>query len=107
MDPEPQSRRILFQELLEGLVGPNVKVYFQPPSNVAMTYPCIRYKRDGAQTQFADNTPHRFTQRYQVTVIDRDPDSIIPSLVAKLPLCRFDRFYAADDLNHDIYTLFF
>lgn len=82
-------------------------VYFQPPTNVQLEYPCIIYRREYANTLFADNGPYRHTKRYQVTVIDRDPDSAIPDKVAKLPMCTFNRFFTADNLNHDVYHLFF
>lgn len=96
--------RLELQALLEDL-APNV--YFQPPENVKLAYPCIIYKRDYAQVQFADNNPYRNTKRYMVTVIDRDPDSAIPDKVAALPMCIFNRFYTADNLNHDVFNLFF
>lgn len=96
--------RLQLQELLETLTP---KVYFQPPANVQMEYPCIVYARDYADTRFADNSPYRHTKRYQVTVIDRDPDSDVPDKVAALPLCRFDRAFVADNLNHDVFRLFF
>jgi hypothetical protein len=82
-------------------------VYFQPPQNTRMLYPCIVYQRDYADTKFADNEPWNVLKRYQVTVIDRDPDSEIPDQVAQLPRCTFNRFFVADDLNHDVYQLFF
>jgi hypothetical protein len=72
-----------------------------------MEYPCIVYFQDNADTQFADNNPYRYTKRYQVTVIDEDPDSPIPDLVAKLPMCTFDRWYAAENLNHNVFNIFF
>jgi hypothetical protein len=72
-----------------------------------MQYPCILYKRDTADTAYADNKPYRYTQRYQVMVIDGDPDSSIRPKVAALPLSSFDRHYTADNLNHDVYNLFF
>lgn len=107
MDLDQKSRRLILHDLLKGLVGPSNKVYFQPPPSVVMSYPCIVYKRDSADAQFADNSSYRYTQRYQVTVIDRDPDSPIPGRVAALPLCKFDRHFTADNLNHDVYNLFF
>jgi hypothetical protein len=82
-------------------------VYFQPPSNVTMAYPCILYKRDNADTEFADDIPYHVTKKYMVTVVDRDPDSVIPDMVAALPTSIHNRSYAADDLNHDVYTLYF
>jgi hypothetical protein len=94
------------QTILKDILGSD-HVYFQPPPNVALVYPCIVYNRDLSQTEFADNAPYAQTQRYQVTVIDRDPDSDIPPKVAALPLTLYIRFYAADDLNHDVFNLFF
>jgi hypothetical protein len=70
--------RLQLHELLQ-LITPHV--YFQPPENVKLEYPCIIYKRDFADTKFADNEPYAFKKRYMVTVIDRDPDSDIPDKV--------------------------
>lgn len=96
--------RLQLQSSLEELAP---YVYFQPPDKSEIMYPCIVYKRDFAENLFADNGVYRHKKRYQVTVIDRDPDSDIPDLVAALPLCSFNRFYTADNLNHDVYNLFF
>jgi hypothetical protein len=98
--------RVDLQAILEAIMG-NDHVYFQPPTNVQMVYPSIVYKRDLAETEFADNKPYRYKKRYQVTVIDRDPDSGIPDKIAALPMCVFDRHYTADNLNHDVFTIFF
>lgn len=98
--------RLDLQDLLEEILGTR-NVYFQPPSNVQMEYPCIVYKRDTARTMFAGNYPYRHTKRYLVTVIDRNPDSLIPDEVAKLPMCIFDRHFSANNLNHDVFSLFF
>lgn len=86
-------------------ITPNV--YFQPPPSVKMDYPCIVYRREYEEVEPADNFPYKRRRRYLVTVIDRNPDSEIPDQVAELPLCKYDRFYTADNLNHDVYKLFF
>ena len=99
--------RAQLQTLLASLAGENVPVYFQPPSNITMQYPCIVYRRDNADTKFAGNRPYRYTQRYQLMVIDRDPDNPLLAEIARLPMCTYDRFYTADDLNHDVFNLFF
>lgn len=100
------AQRLELQTLLEDLLGTR-NVYFQPPGNVQMEYPCIVYKRDFARTQFAGNFPYRYTKRYQLTVIDRNPDSDIPDKVATLQMCMFDRHFAANNLNHDVFTIYF
>lgn len=97
----PRSK---LHQLLKTLTS---NVYFQPPNGLKMEYPCIVYKRDFATTDHADNESWRHTKRYQVTVIDQNPDSVIPDMVAQLPMCEFNRFYTADNLNHDVYNIFF
>lgn len=98
--------RLNLQAVFVEIVGSD-SVYFQPPPNTKMDYPCIVYRRDHITTEFADNEPYNIRKRYQVTVIDRDPDSLIPDKVANLPTCIFDRFFTADNLNHDVFSLFF
>lgn len=100
------AQRLELQALFVGLLGsPNV--YFQPPPTVSIQYPCIIYKHDDIDTNYADNKPYKHRTRYQVTIIDRDPDSVIHKKVGELPLSAYDRFYTADNLNHHVYNLFF
>ena len=101
------DRRPQLHQLLVKTAGKDVKVYFQPPNNVTMTYPCLVYERSTAETRFADNNPYRYTKRYTVTVIDRDPDSEIPNRVAMLPMCAHTTFFVVDNLNHDVFDIYF
>lgn len=98
--------RVELQAVLETIAG-NSNVYFQPPANVQMEYPAIVYKRQNADTEFAGNAPYKYMKRYQVTVIDRNPDSSVPDKVAALPTCVFDRHFVANNLNHDVFNLYF
>lgn len=82
-------------------------VYFQPPENMKLEYPCIIYERNSGTSDFADNIPYLHRIRYTVIVVDANPDSPIPGKVAELPTCVFDRHYTADNLNHDVYNLYF
>jgi hypothetical protein len=94
------------QALLEAINGDD-HVYFQPPADVQLEYPCIVYQRDNRDTKFAGNAPYNGTQRYQVSVIDRSPDSPVLQALSQLPLSRYDRFFVVDNLNHDVFTLYF
>jgi hypothetical protein len=110
MDPEP--RRYQLQRLLEEILetdddGSAANVHFQPPTGTEMAFPAITYSRGRAVTEFADNKPYRRAQSYTVTVIHHDPDNAVRDLIAALPYCEFDRWYANDGLNHDVYNLFF
>jgi hypothetical protein len=72
-----------------------------------MQYPCFVYQRDSARTDFAGNKPYRYTQRYQLTLISRDPADETLAKVVALPLCTYNRFFVADNLNHDVFELYF
>jgi hypothetical protein len=88
------DQRLLLQAYLE-LISPHV--YFQPPPNIKLEYPCIVYSRDGSLARHAENVVYLHTKRYLVTVIDQNPDSDIPDKVESLPLC----------LNHYVFNLYF
>ena len=100
------GQRSALHSLLVSLLGSEA-VYFQPPENLKMTYPCIIYRRNKIETSFADNNPYSLTKRYQVMVVDRNPDSDIPDKIAQLPMTIFDRHYVAENLNHDVFNIYF
>jgi len=98
--------RLNLQTLLEGLLGSR-NVYFQPPASVIMQYPCIVYNRAAVDTKYANDKKYLQKKRYSVTVIDKNPDSLLPDKIAALPLCSFERTLRADNLNHDIFNLYY
>lgn len=98
--------RLELQTLLETLVG-SQNVYFQPPPTLSMNYPCIVYKINNEKVSFADNKPYKHTKRYLITVIDKNPDSILPDKISKLSMSSFDRHMTVNGLNHYIYNLYF
>lgn len=100
------GQRLDLQALLETLLGSEA-VYFQPPPNVQMSYPCVVYKRDDIDAKNADNQPYALKKRYLVTVIDEDPDSIIHESIAALPYTAYLRNFVTQNLNHDVLTLYF
>lgn len=100
------NRRLQLHAKLIDVLGTS-KAYFQPPESIRMDYPCIVYHRDKIDTKYADNIQYLNKKRYTVTVIDKNPDSEIPGRLSKLPLCKFDRHYTKDNLNHDVYNIYY
>ena len=98
--------RIDLQDMLEELLESS-NVYYQPPTSIKMNYPAIVYSRDDYDNLFADNGVYAQTKAYMITVIDKNPDSEYVDKVSKLPMCTFDRHYVADNLNHDVFTIYF
>lgn len=82
-------------------------IYFQPTTGTKMKYPCILYEVASGLTMPADNGPYLKHKNYNVTVIDKDPDSKIPDKVDDLPMCTFDRHFVSDNLHHFVYTIYF
>lgn len=101
-----ENRRLKLHEILCGILGTR-NVYFQPPASVRMNYPAIVYGLDDIENTYANDRVYLFTKRYFVTVIDRNPDSLIVDEVALLPMCRFSRSYTKDNLNHYVFELYF
>ena len=94
------------QTFLEELIGSR-NVYFQPPESVKMSYPAIVYSRKKIVNDHANNSVYKQSFSYEITVIDKDPDSEIVRKVSMLPKCAHDRHFKSDNLNHDIFTLFY
>lgn len=100
------NNRLRLHELLCKILGSR-QVYFQPPESVRMKYPAIVYSRNRIDNGHADDDVYMQSPSYSVTVIDKNPDSEIVENISLLPRCRFDRHYISDNLNHDVFTIYY
>lgn len=98
--------RLELHETLCDVLGSR-HVYFQPPSSVKMVYPAIVYSRNSIGNDFANDLVYKQSLGYTVTVIDEDPDSNVVEKISRLPMCRFDRHFTSDNLNHDVFTIYY
>lgn len=100
----PVSRRIELQNILTDILGSN-NVYFQPPVNLQIKYPCFIYHRSGVDDMKADNIGYLVYPEYEIMYIDPDPDAgltVVEKIFARLPSARYGRHYVADSLNHEV-----
>ncbi len=97
--------RLELHEVLCAALGSR-HVYYQPPESVKMEYPAIVYSRNSIENTFAENSVYKQDHQYQIIVIDKDPDSEIVTTISMLPMCQFVRHYEADNLNHDVFTIY-
>lgn len=100
------ASRLQLQTLLEEILS-SKNVYFQPPETVKMQYPAIVYSLNGIENNNADDLPYIQSRSYEIILIDRDPDSETINKLSKLTMCRFNRHYKADNLNHYVFTLYY
>ncbi len=100
------TRRLKFHEVLVEILGSR-NVYFQPPSSIQMTYPCIVYSRSKIVSHHANNRKYNNKINYSVTVINSKTDTSIIEKILELPLCKFSKHYTADNLNHDLFDVYY
>lgn len=106
----PNSRRKIHRILCDVLecaeIGAGCRCHFQPGSNIRMVYPAIVYQLSDIPAKFADNKVYITTPIYQLTLIDKDPESKYVYRLSKLPTSRFVRFFIVDNLNHWVFNIY-
>lgn len=91
---------------LKELLGSN-NVYYQAPESERMEYPAIRYSKKDVRSTFANNSVYSANDCYELIVMDYEPDNQVINKLLALPYCSYDRHYAADNLNHDVLTIYY
>lgn len=97
--------RLELQATLEDILESR-QVFFQPPRNLQV-FPAIIYEPDAEERTNADNQVYGIVDRYQVTLLDQEPDSLVRHKLRLLPMTSFNRWFAIEGLNHFIYTIYF
>lgn len=100
------NRRLELHEVLCDILGSR-NVYYQPPETLKMNYPSIVYSRNDIENEYGDNLAYVQNHAYSLILIDKNPDSSFVDKLAKLPMCRFVRNYKSDNLNHDVFLIYF
>lgn len=100
------GNRLRLQIELELILG-NKNVYFNPPENLKMDYPCIRYEMSNINTTHADNTAYINNKQYTITLIHNDPDTKIVNDLLSMKHTSFDRSYTSDNLYHFVFSRYY
>lgn len=100
------DRRIGLHQALVGILG-SANVYFDPPETVRLSYPAIIYTRKRIRTNKANDELYNARVAYDVILIDRDPDNTIVGDLLRLQMSSYDRHYVADNLHHDVLTIYY
>ena len=102
------ERKELDAKLRSILGSSNSYVYFQPPENYKMKYPCIVYNLGTPRVLFANDKQYIKKRRYEITYIHDDPVSPITDIIHEaFRYCRFERRFVSDNKYHDVFTVFY
>lgn len=100
------NRRLELHELFCEILGSR-NVYFQPPESVKMKYPAIVYSISDISNMFANNHVYNQKTLYEVTAINKNPDNEIIYKLSRVPACHYNRHFILDNLNHDVFLIYF
>lgn len=90
----------------------NDNVYWQPPANIHLAYPCIVYEENTKELEFADNKIYRNLRSWSVTLIrdgiNRDETSkLVDEMLERFEYIRPSNHFVSDNLIHDVYKLYY
>ena len=96
------------QKDLQDLMGSKVKVYYQPPENLKLNYPCVIFDLNDAYSIHADNIPYLKVKRYSITLITTNADNeIYVDKLLSLPRCSMERSFTTDRLVHVLFNAYY
>lgn len=83
-------------------------VYFQPPENVKLIFPCLIYKIARFRPEYADDRPYAMSKRYNLLYITKDPDDLMPDTLAEaFPTIIHNTSYVNDTMYHHSFDLYY
>lgn len=97
--------RLELHSMLQELLGSS-NVYYQPPESIKMQYDAIRYSKKTIDSKYANDRKYSMIDCYEIIVISRLPDNPVIKKLLSLPYCSYDRHYVADNLHHDVLTIY-
>ena len=83
------------------------KIYYQPPSNIKLDYPCLIYSDLPKTIRYANNHSYIDYDHYQVTIISKNPSDLYKKvLVNSLPFTKDSNTFINDNLYHYIFDCY-
>lgn len=95
-------------DILSNVIGDPERVHFQPSESVKLKFPCLIFKFDGYKDFFANDGRHMLREKYSVTHVYQNPEADLQEeILSSFLFASFDRPYIADNLYHDVYTIYY
>jgi len=103
-----KNNRLDLHAKLIDILGSN-NVYFQPPEGIRIKYPCIIYERSSIDVNHADDISYARMVQYEIMFITKEPDTndFIMKMLDAFKYCSYSRHFVSDNLNHEIFILYY
>ena len=89
--------------LLTEIVGENV--YFNPPPNLTIKYPCVVYSINDILNKNASDKVYKQNIKYDCTLISKNVDDPLLKELSKINTFKYSRHYVADGLHHYAFVI--
>lgn len=108
-----QNKTDEIQQKLKDLGIPNV--YFEPPENQMLKFPCAIVHMGTISTRNANNAVYKLDNSYEIRYVRRQFDDEMVNTILKgdsthnrpFAMIRHIRHYTAEGLHYDLYKLYY
>lgn len=103
---DEEDVRLYLQSSLEsGFNGLNV--YFRPPENLLLNYPCIVYEPKSLEASYANSVPYVIGTQFQVTLLSNLPGYSDARSALKMPgvVVNGHHTFVKEAVVHDVFTV--
>lgn len=98
--------RMELQKKLCSILGTN-NVYFEPPENIKIDYPCFIYELEIPLNVTANNQSYILFTHYNIVYIDSNPDNdMIKKLIQNFKNISAGNPYTVNNLHHYPFDLY-
>ena len=106
---DDEETRLFLHALLQNMFS-DVSIYYRPPGNIILNYPCIVYEKKAYEPSFGNSTPYVVGMRFQVSLLSKLPGYTsvrdILSLNGQGAIVADSDSYENDDIVHDVFTVY-
>lgn len=95
----------LHSYLKEHFTLASLALYFQPPENIKLEYPCIIYSFNGVVSTHADNIVYRVENKFSLMLITKQIEELLFKKLLELPSARYERLFVKEGLYHYVVTI--
>lgn len=99
--------RIKLQKVLSSLLSSD-HVYYDPPENVKLRYPCFIYSDENPSIRNANNKLYTYMRAYNIIYIDKNPDNdMTQKMFETFQYVRAGSSYVTEGLHHYTFDIFY